>query len=172
MFLIREWGPSLGQVALNGATAHRLIEGGLDTGPIKKSEPVTHRRDEALIRAEFAEQGPNRQERSRIRAALDRLRPQEVGHGVAHRDRRAPFVLAPHTPKPHRERQGKKLDARAGAQAVPDRVDQDVQRRVGVDALDRVPDRRIGEALDEGCACIQRDRSPAQGEQSGRSRGP
>lgn len=55
--------------------------------------------DETAVRSEFAKDRVDRQERSRIGSAFERLSPQNIGLGMANVERIAAIVDALHAPQ-------------------------------------------------------------------------
>ena len=110
---------------------------------------MTDRLDEARIGAELAEQRPDAKQRPRI-AALDRLGAKKLRLRMAYSDRRAALVFAANPPQPCGERQGEEVEILPRRQAASDGSRRTLRGASALTRSDGVPDRRIGEPLEQG----------------------
>lgn len=114
---------------------------------VKRRKPVADRADEGRVGSGGTEQGFDREQRFRVGAAGDGALAQLVGQGVLDDDGGVLLVGAADATEPGGQGEGEKVDRQIPGEAVANGVEEDVERGVGVDALDGVLDGRVGEAL-------------------------
>ena len=114
---------------------------------VERCKPVADRADKGRVGSGGAEQGFDGEQRFRVGAAGDGALAQLVGQGMLDRDRCVLLVGAADATEPGGQGEGEKVDRQLPGEAVANGVEEDVERGVGVDALDGVLDGRVGEAL-------------------------
>ena len=97
---------------------------------------------------EVAEELADAQKRERIGATGIGALAQKIGQRVDDADRIPRLVHARYAPHPGGQRECQQIDVCARGQAIANRLEQQVDRRVGVDPIDGVLDRYVAEALD------------------------